>query len=215
VGNTQTLGEILPSYSRSLKFRLTVRDNNTAPSAGGVHYSLITINVTASAGPFIVTNPNTAITWSAGANVPVAWNVANTTASPVSCAIVDIALSIDGGFTYPIVLADNVPNDGSETVVAPNNPTNQARVRVMCATNIFFDISNVNFTITSGGATPTPTNTPVGSTPTPTPTRLRGTVTPTSTPTPGGPTATPTPTGVGPTPTPTRSRPTPSGGGGQ
>ena len=38
-------------------------------------------------------------------------------------------------------------NDGSHTVVAPNNPTNQARGRVMCANNIFFDISDTNFTI--------------------------------------------------------------------
>jgi uncharacterized repeat protein (TIGR01451 family) len=147
VNNTQTIGELLPSYSRSLSFRLTVRDNHVAPSAGGVHDGLISFQVTNTAGPFQVTNPNTAISWTGGASAPVTWNVANTNAAPVSCSAVDITLSTDGGFTYPITLATNTANDGSHTVVVPNNPTTQARVRVMCANNIFFDISNANFTV--------------------------------------------------------------------
>lgn len=150
VNNTQTIGEILPGYTRPLNFRLTVRDNNVFPSAGGVHYSLITFQVTDTAGPFVVTQPNTAVTWTGGTNVTVAWNVANTNAAPVSCTAVDIALSTDGGFTYPIALASSVPNSGSHTLQAPNIPTTQARVRVMCANNIFFDISNTNFTIEEG-----------------------------------------------------------------
>jgi len=185
VNNTQTLGEILPSYTRSLNFRLTVRDNNIASGAGGVHYNLINFQVTNSAGPFLVTNPNTAVTWTTGADVSVAWNVANTSSAPVNCNAVNVALSTDGGYTYPITLATGVPNNGSTTVVAPNNPTTTARVRVMCANNIFFDISNTNFTITSSSATPTPTSTPVSPTPTATstPTATAGnTPTPTNTP---------------------------------
>ncbi|MCL4867929.1 MAG: DUF11 domain-containing protein [Anaerolineae bacterium] len=151
VNNTQTIGELLPSYTRALNFRLTVRDNNVSPSAGGVHWNLITFQVTDTAGPFVVTNPNTAITWPIGGTAPVTWNVANTNAAPVSCTGVNIGLSTDGGFTYPITLATNVPNNGSHNVVVPNNPTTQARVRVMCANNIFFDISNTNFTIMSVG----------------------------------------------------------------
>ncbi|MBP8058402.1 MAG: DUF11 domain-containing protein [Chloroflexi bacterium] len=147
VNNTQTMGEILPSYTRSLNFRLTVRDNNQYPSAGGVHYDLITFSVTNQAGPFLVTAPNTAIVWDAGFSEAISWNVANTTAAPVSCANVDINLSTDGGYTYPITLATNTPNDGTEMITVPNNVTAQARVMVKCATNVFFDISNVNFTI--------------------------------------------------------------------
>lgn len=150
VNNTQTIGEILPGYTRPLNFRLTVRDNNVFPGAGGVHYSLITFQVTNTAGPFVVTNPNTAVTWIGGSQENVTWNVANTNAAPVSCTGVDIALSTDGGFTYPVTLANNAPNNGSRTVLVPNINTNQARVRVMCANNIFFDISNTNFTIEEG-----------------------------------------------------------------
>ena len=49
------------------------------------------------------------------------------------------------------MLAAASPNDGSAAAIIPDTPTTQARVRVTCVGNIFFDISNVNFTITAGG----------------------------------------------------------------
>ena len=75
------------------------------------------------------------------------WDVANTTAAPVSCANVNIDLSTDGGLTFPTSLAAGTPNDGTESVTIPNVTTSTARVKVACANNIFFDISNANFAI--------------------------------------------------------------------
>lgn len=178
VNNTSTIGEILPNSTRTLNFRFVVRDNR-----GGVNYASKTINVTTGAGPFQVTAPNTAVSWAGGSTQTVSWNVASTNNAPVSCSSVNIRLSTDGGYTYPTSLATGVANNGSATVTVPNQPTTTARIQVACATNIFFDISNVNFTITAGSgatATPTPTVTP---TPTATPTRTPGpTPTPTATP---------------------------------
>ncbi|MEZ4920116.1 MAG: hypothetical protein R2792_13515 [Saprospiraceae bacterium] len=37
----------------------------------------------------------------------------------------------------PTMLAENVVNDGSQLVIVPNNVTNQARVRVDAADNVF------------------------------------------------------------------------------
>ena len=187
VNNTQTIGEILPSYGRNLSFRLTARDNNVAPSAGGTAYDTLSFAVSGSAGPFAVTAPNTAVNWSGGTSENVTWNVAGTNASPVSCANVDIRLSTDGGFNYPTLLLGNTANDGSASVTVPNINTSSARVQVSCALNstvTFFDISNANFTITAGGPTSTPTNTSVPSTPTVTNTPTNTSVPPTATNTP-------------------------------
>jgi hypothetical protein len=146
LNNTQTMGEILPSYSRSMTFRLMARDN--VAGGGGVEFATTTVDVSATAGPFVVTSPNTAVSWCAGSTETVTWNVANTTAAPVSTANVNILLSVDGGQTFPITLAANTPNDGSQNITVPNNPVvGNARVMVQAAGNIYFDVSNTNFTI--------------------------------------------------------------------
>lgn len=149
VNNTQTIGEILPSYARTLTFRLTVRDNHVAPSAGGVNYDSTSVVVSDAAGPFLVTSPNTPVTWNAGHTETVTWDVAGTDQAPVSCANVDLYLSDDGGYTYPHLIVAGVPNTGSAAITVPFVPTTQARVQVICSDNIFFDISNTNFTIDS------------------------------------------------------------------
>jgi subtilisin-like proprotein convertase family protein len=147
VNNTQTLGEILPDVARTLQFRLTARDNQ--PGGGGVTYDVINFSVSGNSGPFLVTEPNTNQTvWTEGAIGQVTWDVANTDASPINCSIVDILLSTDGGYTYPYTLATSVANTGNYAVLVPiGSATNQARVKVQAADNIFFDISNQNFTI--------------------------------------------------------------------
>lgn len=150
VNNTQTLGEILPNYGRSMDFRVTVRDN--VPGGGAVNNEEITVNVTNNSGPFLVSNPNTNVNWIAGDPYQVTWDVANTNLAPVNCNNVNILLSTDGGFTYNTTLASNVPNNGIANITAPFAITNQARVRVEAADNIFFDISDVNFEISSNCA---------------------------------------------------------------
>ncbi len=147
VNNTQTIGEILPTYSRDLTFRLTARDNHAYPSAGGVAYDSIAFDVTDQAGPFLVTAPNTATNWTVGSLQGVSWDVANTDAAPVSCTSVNIRLSTDGGYTFPHLLVSDTPNDGTHYLPVPDLPSSSARIKVECNDNIFFDISNVDFSI--------------------------------------------------------------------
>ncbi len=147
INNTQTLGEILPSYARDLNFRLIVRDNRAG--GGGVNYAAIGFTVS-QAGPFVVSAPNTAVSWPINSTQSVTWDVANTNGAPVNCANVRLLLSTDGGLTYPTVLIANTPNDGTESVTVPNvGLSTTARVRVEAVGNIFFDISNTNFSITA------------------------------------------------------------------
>lgn len=143
--------EALPSVGRNMTFRLTGRDNN--PNGGGMHCSDINVAVSATAGPFAVTAPNGGETWAAGGNVTVTWNNAGSTDF---CNNVKISLSTDGGITYPFVLAASVANAaGTWTGQVPAGVTGSttARAKVECADNacvVFYDISNANFSVTSG-----------------------------------------------------------------
>ncbi|MBG9377799.1 fibronectin type III domain-containing protein [Panacibacter sp. DH6] len=161
-GDAGVLIEALSSVSRTLNFRLTVRDNapysSTAPvSVGQTQFTDMVVTVSNTSGPFTVTAPNTAVSWAGNSSQTITWNVANTTATPVSCANVKISLSTDGGLTFPTVLIASTPNDGSQAVTIPNTPTGTARIKIEAVGNIFFDISNANFTITAGAACGTAT----------------------------------------------------------
>ena len=110
------------------------------------------MTVTNTAGPFKVTSPNTGVSWAGGSPQTITWDVANTTLPPVSVANVNIRLSTDGGQTFPTILAANTPNDGSELVTIPGGPSTTARVKVEAVGNIFFDLSDANFSITGSPA---------------------------------------------------------------
>ncbi len=153
LNNTSTFGEALPAITRTMTFKVTVRDNHAG--GGGVVNGATTLSIAGGAGPFAVTAPNTAVTWTGGATQAVTWSVNSTNLAPVSCANVKISLSTDGGSTFPLILAASTPNDGTENVTIPNGVSStQARVKVEAVGNIFFDISNANFTVTPGGTCP-------------------------------------------------------------
>jgi hypothetical protein len=146
--NTYLTGEVLPAITRTMKFHVTVRDGRAG--GGGVASDEMLVNVRGESGPFVVTIPNTAQTWTTGTHQTVTWSVAGTSAAPISAANVKISLSTDGGITFPIVLVASTLNDGSESVLVPNTPTTTARIKVEALGNIFFDVSDTNFTIASG-----------------------------------------------------------------
>ncbi|OIQ15987.1 MAG: hypothetical protein BM557_10545 [Flavobacterium sp. MedPE-SWcel] len=143
--------EVIANVAREYNFAFTVRDNNVAGGQTVIDY--MKIDVSGTAGPFLVSIPNTNVSWQAGTNQDVEWDVAGTTANGVNAPYVDIFLSTDGGYTYPIVLAAKVPNDGSEVIAVPNVVGNNNRIMVRGYRNIFYDISNTNFTITAPEST--------------------------------------------------------------
>ncbi|WP_415060689.1 reprolysin-like metallopeptidase [Flavobacterium sp.] len=163
-GATTTAGteitvEALPSVARTMNFRLTVRDNRAGGSANNSDDMVVTVNATA--GPFTVTSPNTAVSYAGGSSQTVTWNVAGTTANNVNCANVDILISTDGGNTWTTLLTAT-PNDGSQAVTMPNVSSSTCRIMVKGNNHIFFDVSNANFTLTTAVADTTaptaPTN---------------------------------------------------------
>ena len=145
VDNIDPQWEELPSVSRNMKFRCTVRDNNFGN--GCTDETDVVLSFHDSAGPFLVAYPNTTETFQIGEFVEVRWDVADTDQSPVNCQAVNILLSTDGGYKYPITLAEGIPNSGSFFINMPNIITDLARIQVQAADNIFFDISDQNFSI--------------------------------------------------------------------
>ena len=147
LANQVSFGEHLPDYDRTMTFKCTVRDNN--PGCGGVAVATKTFFVDGDTGPFLVSYPNSNISRPGNSELTVLWEVAGTDGGDVNCSQVDIYCSMDGGYTWPFLLADGVSNDGSQSVVLPSVTTTQARIKIKGHDNIFFDISNSNFTLTT------------------------------------------------------------------
>ena len=143
-------GELLPAIARTMNFQVIARDNRV--NGGGINTAAVSV-VVAGTGPFAVTAPNTNTTWFLNSNPTVTWSVGGSDQSPINTANVRILLSTDGGATFPTVLAASVPNNGSASIVSPAINTLTARIRIEPIGNIFFDVSDVNFTISSQAAT--------------------------------------------------------------
>lgn len=143
------VGEDLPNVGRTMKFRLTARDNKAG--GGGVAFKEVQVTVNGTAGPLQVSSFNAATTIAAGSQQTITWNVNNTNAISGN---VKISLSVDGGQTFPYILLASTPNDGSQQVTIPANvvATNNGRVKVSSLhhpTAEFFDFNNASITITS------------------------------------------------------------------
>ncbi|MDP5093201.1 MAG: M12 family metallo-peptidase, partial [Polaribacter sp.] len=145
-GSTGSTWERISSVARELNFSFTVRDNN----AGGAGLARDDIKVTVvDATPFSVTSQNTFVSYITGTNQNVTWDKGTTDSPTINCQTVNIKLSTDGGLTFPIILKSNTPNDGSESIIIPDNATRSARIMVEAADNIFYNVNSTNFEIIS------------------------------------------------------------------
>ena len=138
---SSTIGETYATTDRALNFRLLVRD-----ARGGVGFDDNQITVKNTSEAFAVTAPSSGIAWSSEQQV-VSWNTANSQNSPISCAKVDILLSIDSGNSFDIRLGSQVDNNGSFEVTIPNITSSASRIKVACSDNIFFAINGGDFTV--------------------------------------------------------------------
>lgn len=147
-GNLAPTWEVVPTVARTMNFALTARDNRL-PSGAQTKRDDMVLTV-ANVGPFLVTSPNTAVSYQGNTSQTITWDVAGTTANGINCANVDIYLSANGGLTFPILLQSATPNDGTQSVTIPNLPGTQNRIMIIGSNHIFYDVSNANFTITGG-----------------------------------------------------------------
>jgi len=150
--------EALSSVSRSLTFAFTGRDEVINGGLTDTDGMTVTVSAAPLLVPFKVTSPTAAnLTWIVGSNQTITWNFRGSTTNGINAAYVDIYLSTDvnttaGTFTYPILLASKVPNDGSEVITVPNNVGTSNRILIKGYKHIFYDISDNNFAITDASS---------------------------------------------------------------
>mgnify|MGYP005816287591 CR=1 FL=1 len=86
-----------------------------------------------------------------GETQTITWDVANTNVAPVNTENVKILISTYGGLTFPHVLVESTPNNGSYTFTVPAGlgVTSNARLMIKAIYNVFLNVNSVNFTINS------------------------------------------------------------------
>ncbi|WP_340201636.1 reprolysin-like metallopeptidase [Ascidiimonas sp. W6] len=138
--------ETVSEVGRTFNFALTVRDN--VSGGGQTSSSLVEVLVDNDAGPFSVTSQTNATNWKSGTVETITWDVADTNKAPVNAIEVDILLSLDGGSTFPITLAQNISNSGSHRLIVPGGiDTTNGRIMIRAANNIFLAVNSGNITI--------------------------------------------------------------------
>ena len=143
--------ETVSLVERDLRWGITVRDRDQA-NPSGVGFSAqdsMTISVEGDAGPFVVRSQDqSSVQWLSGSNERIVWDVANTNQAPINTTSVSVYLSLDGGATFPHLLANSIPNNGSAFIIVPGNTsTTQARIKIQADNNIYFAVNSTNFSI--------------------------------------------------------------------
>lgn len=139
---TSELGETLPTRSRDMNFRLTVRDN---ARFSGLQWEDYSFRVDRRAGPFRVLRPASGDLWN-GSSAQVIWDVASTDVAPVACTSVDVRY-YPNRTAAPQTLVAGTPNDGNAVVAVPGSASSQARVEVSCSNGTFFAVNPGPFTV--------------------------------------------------------------------
>ncbi|NJC25981.1 reprolysin-like metallopeptidase [Neolewinella antarctica] len=137
--------ESLPTVAREMNFTVTVRDFGAA-GYGCPTQDQMVVDVVDTGSPFAVTAPNGVEAYPGGSIQTFTWNVAGTDAGAINCATVDLVLSTDGGLTFTESLG-TFPNSGTASVSLPAVTEPDVRLMIKCTDNIFFDVSDQDFSI--------------------------------------------------------------------
>jgi hypothetical protein len=138
LSNTVRNGEFLPVTDRTMSFRLTARDNR----AGGGGISSDDTVLTVTGDPFFITSPNGGEVFGQGCPIPTTWTVGGGSVAN----LVNLGFSDDGGNNFDQLFGPTA-NDGAASPTAPCTATGQARLKAAGAGNVFFDVSNNNFSV--------------------------------------------------------------------
>lgn len=135
--------EVLPTVPRLMTFGVTVRDNN--PIGGGLTKQANTYVSVEDVEPFYLTYPNNlhsspALLWNVGDQETITWNVGGTVEPPINTTHVNIYFTTDDMDTL-VPLAENVENNGSQTITVPDVNSSNLRVVIIPTNSTYFAIS--------------------------------------------------------------------------
>lgn len=136
--------EVIPTVDRTLNFSLLVNDNRATGNQSARDLMKV---IVAPTGPFKVTSQTASADYMGGSQLTVTWDVAGTNAAPINTSNVQVLISSDNGLTYPTVIAESLPNNGSATVTLPNLDNPNARIMVKAVGNIYFAVNASKFNI--------------------------------------------------------------------
>lgn len=139
-------GEKLAEKNRDLHFSFVAQDNHNVAQADEMR-----VKVFPTKSRFSLYLPHSQ--YSRGDTHKLLWNVGGTNKSPINCASIDVALSTDGGYHFPVKLMNNIPNTGVAwvTIPATTSLSTLGRFKISCSDNIFFAISYRDFGIAEQG----------------------------------------------------------------
>ncbi len=144
--------EKLPKKARSMAFTLTTRDELGGRNSDSTEITVIAEPLAGK--PFSLAEPN--LGGSLGSTGTVRWNLGDTHIDPISVQKIDLYLSTDGGASFQDTPFATTDNDGYARVEFPSGvKTDSARLMVRGRNNIFFDVSDTDFSLDSSAA-PTP-----------------------------------------------------------
>lgn len=141
-------GDRLTDVARSYNMAYNAREIHT-DGWGTINSGDVLTNIAAvgSTGPFQILYPSENDSIIRNSVTKIYWDVANSDIAPINCSTVDVYLSTDGGYTFPLVLAQNVPNTGNADINIPDMAINSARIKIKASDNIFFSYSKKNVVI--------------------------------------------------------------------
>lgn len=146
VGQLSTTWESVSNIGRPLNFVFTARDN-AASGFGQTNSDAMVVTVDGTRGPFAVISQNiSGVSWALGSSQTISWDVNGTNSLPGS-ANVNIKLSTDGGLTFPVILASNTPNDGSQIITAPGVAAKICRILIEPTGNVFYAVNSIPFSL--------------------------------------------------------------------
>lgn len=142
LNNTSENGEVIPTTTRELDFRVTVRDNN-----GGVNADDINVSVVNTGEAFSLSQPSCGDIWVGNETVDISWNTGDSELSPISCSNVDILLDTSSENSFSTTIASGIINNGQASVTIPSVDSDQSRLMIKCSDNVFYAVNPSAFKV--------------------------------------------------------------------